>query len=161
MFVENALRVLVTGGAGYIGSHACRMLRRQGCEVVVYDNLSTGHAFLAGDNELVIGDIGDAAALTKALRGIDAVMHFAAFTYVGESVENPRKYYNNNATSALVLLNSVIDADVRNFVFSSSAAVYGTPAVVPITEEAPRCPINPYGATKLFMETALEAYRRA
>ncbi len=155
------LRVLVTGGAGYIGSHACRLLRGQGHEVIVYDNLSTGHRFLAGGNELVIGDIGDAATLARALRGIDAVMHFAAFAYVGESVENPRKYFHNNATSAMVLLNAVLDAGVRNFVFSSTCAVYGTPAVVPITEGIPRSPINPYGATKLFMENALEAYDRA
>jgi UDP-glucose-4-epimerase GalE len=155
------VRVLVTGGAGYIGSHACRLLKRQGYDVVVYDNLSTGHAFLAREHELIIGDIGDAAALAQALRDVDAVMHFAAFTFVGESVENPRRYFHNNATSAIVLLNAVIDAGVRNFVFSSSCAVYGTPAVVPMTEDIPRRPINPYGATKLFMENALEAYGRA
>ncbi len=156
-----ALRVLVTGGAGYVGSHTCRLLRRQGHEVVVYDNLSTGHRFLASDNELIVGNTGDAATLTKTLRGVDAVMHFAASTNVGESVENPRKYFHNNATSAITLLNAVLDAGVRNFVFSSTCAVYGTPGVVPITEDLPRCPINPYGATKLFMENALEAYECA
>jgi len=155
------LRVLVTGGAGYIGSHACRLLQRQGHEVVVYDNLSTGYAFLAGDNELVVGDIGDAGVLAPVLRRVDAVMHFAACIDVGESVENPRKYLHNNATSALVLLDAVVDAGIRHFVFSSTAAVYGAPVATPITEDAPRHPINPYGASKLFVEHALEAYDRA
>jgi UDP-glucose 4-epimerase len=160
-FHEVFLRVLVTGGAGYIGSHACRLLRRQGYDVIVYDNLSTGHESFAGDNELVVGDVGDAAALVPVLRRVDAVMHFAAHIDVGESVQNPRKYFHNNATSALILLDAAVDAGVRHVVFSSTAAVYGTPAVVPITEDAARCPINPYGAAKLFVEQALEAYERA
>jgi UDP-arabinose 4-epimerase len=137
------------------------MLRQQGIQVVVYDNLSTGHALLARDHELVVGDIADAAALAPVLRRVNAVMHFAAHTDVGESVGNPRKYFRNNVASALVLLDSVLDAGIKYFVFSSTAAVYGIPAAVPITEDAPRQPINPYGVTKLLFEHALEAYETA
>ena len=155
------MNVLVVGGAGYIGSHAARALRRRGHQVVIYDNLSTGHAFLAQGFELVVGDLGDAIRLAPVLRRVDAVMHFAAFAYVGESVENPRKYFQNNVQAGLNLLNSCIDCGVRNFIFSSTCAVYGVPAVVPIVEDMPRQPVNPYGVTKLFLEQALEAYQRA
>jgi len=155
------LRVLVVGGAGYIGSHACRLLRQQGYDVIVYDNLSTGHAFLAGDNELIVGDLGDAGALASALPRVDAVMHFAASADVRESVENPRKYFRNNVASSLVLLDAVVEAGIRHFIFSSTCAVYGTPTILPVTENAPRMPINPYGTSKLFVESALEAYDRA
>lgn len=155
------MRVLIIGGAGYIGSHVSRLLRKRGYEVLVYDNLSTGHAFLAGENELVVGDIGDAATLTPVLRKVDAVMDFAAFAYVGESVQNPRKYFRNNVSSSLVLLNALVDVGIKHLVFSSSCAVYGIPSTLPITEDTPRQPINPYGASKLFFENALEAYDRA
>jgi UDP-glucose-4-epimerase GalE len=155
------LVVLVVGGAGYIGSHAAHTLRRHGHEVVVYDNLSTGHAFLAEGFELVVGDIADAARLSPVLRRVDAVMHFAGHAYVGESVENPRKYFRNNVEAALVLLNACVDCGVRRVVFSSTCAVYGIPEKVPITESAPRQPVNPYGVSKLFFENALEAYDRA
>jgi len=151
----------VVGGAGYIGSHAAHTLRRHGHEVVVYDNLSTGHAFLAEGFELVVGDIADAARLSPVLRRVDAVMHFAGHAYVGESVENPRKYFRNNVEAALVLLNACVDCGVRRVVFSSTCAVYGIPEKVPITESAPRQPVNPYGVSKLFFENALEAYDRA
>jgi UDP-glucose-4-epimerase GalE len=157
--------ILVVGGAGYIGSHAARALRRSGYEAVIYDNLSTGFRRLARGFELVEGDIADEARLRAVLRRVDAVMHFAAHAYVGESVENPRKYFRNNVLGALSLLNSALDAGIRRFVFSSSCAVYGAPEQipiqVPINEETPREPVNPYGASKLFFENALEAYGRA
>jgi UDP-glucose-4-epimerase GalE len=155
------LLVLVVGGAGYIGSHAARTLRRHGHEVIVYDNLSTGHKFLANGFELIEGDIADQATLGRAMKDADAVMHFAAYAYVGESVENPRKYFQNNVQAALTLLNTALDAGVRRFVFSSSCAVYGIPLTVPIPESNPRQPVNPYGVSKLFVENALEAYDRA
>jgi UDP-glucose 4-epimerase len=104
------MRVLVIGGAGYIGSHIVRLLHRNGFEVIVYDNLSTGHTALVEGYDLVIGDIGDCQALAKILRGVDAVMHFAAYACVGESIRAPRKYFHNNVESSLVLLNCVIDA---------------------------------------------------
>jgi UDP-glucose-4-epimerase GalE len=155
------LAILVVGGAGYIGSHAARALRRSGYEVVIYDNLSTGFRRLARGFELVEGDIADEARLRPVLARVDAVMHFAAHAYVGESVENPRKYFRNNVLGALSLLDSALDAGIRRFVFSSSCAVYGIPGQIPITEQAPREPVNPYGASKLFFENALEAYSRA
>ncbi len=155
------MAILVVGGAGYIGSHAARALRRWGYEAVIYDNLSTGFRRLAQGFELVEGDIADAARLRPVLGRVDAVMHFAAHAYVGESVENPRKYFRNNVLGALSLLNSALDAGIRRFVFSSSCAVYGVPEQIPITEETPREPVNPYGASKLFFENALQAYGRA
>jgi UDP-glucose-4-epimerase GalE len=153
--------ILVSGGAGYIGSHTARALRRSGYEVVLYDNLSTGFRSLAEGLELVEGDIADEATLRPVLARVDAVMHFAAHAYIGESVENPRKYFRNNVVAALSLLNCAIDAGIRRFVFSSTCAVYGIPEQIPITEQTPREPVNPYGASKLFVENALEAYGRA
>jgi UDP-glucose-4-epimerase GalE len=155
------LAILVVGGAGYIGSHAARTLRRSGYEVIIYDNLSTGHRRLAQGFELVEGDISDPKKLQSVLSRVDAVMHFAAHAYVGESVENPRKYFRNNVESGLGLLNATIDAGVRRFIFSSTCAVYGTPPRIPMSEDMPRLPVNPYGATKLSFEFALEAYARA
>ena len=155
------MAILVVGGAGYIGSHAARALRRSGYEVVIYDNLSTGFRRLAQGFELVEGDIADEVRLRPVLARVDAVMHFAAHAYVGESVENPRKYFRNNVAGALRLLNSALDAGIRRFVFSSSCAVYGVPEKIPISEHTPRAPVNPYGASKLFFENALEAYGRA
>jgi UDP-glucose 4-epimerase len=155
------LAVLVIGGAGYIGSHAAHVLRRKGYDVIIYDNLSTGHKELAEGFELIIGDISDAAKLAKTLARCDSVMHFAAHAYVGESVQNPKKYFHNNVTAALTLVDSVMESRVRKFIFSSTCAVYGNPVKVPITESNPRQPVNPYGATKLAFEYALEAYSRA
>jgi UDP-glucose-4-epimerase GalE len=155
------LNVLVVGGAGYIGSHAARAWKRRGHRVVIYDNLSTGHRFLADGFELLVGDIGDSATLRLALRGVDAVMHFAALAYVGESVENPRKYFAGNVEAGLVLLNACLDGGVRKLICSSTCAVYGVPSKIPIREDTVRQPINPYGVTKLFFENALEAYDRA
>ena len=155
------MAVLVVGGAGYIGSHAARALRRSGYEVIVYDNLSTGYWRLAEGFELVVGDIADTQKLGAALQRADAVMHFAAHAYVGESVENPRKYFRNNVEAGLSLLNSALDAGIRRFVFSSTCAVYGMPAQIPIREDTPRQPVSPYGTSKLFFEHALEAYGHA
>jgi UDP-arabinose 4-epimerase len=153
--------VLVVGGAGYIGCHAARELRRRGYEAIIYDNLSTGHKFLAKDFELVVGDIADSKKLKTVLERVQAVMHFAAHAYVGESVANPRKYFQNNVVGGLSLLNAIVDSPVRKLIFSSTCATYGVPDTVPITEKAARLPVNPYGATKLTFEHALEAYDRA
>ena len=155
------MAILVVGGAGYIGSHAARALRRGGYNVIVYDNLSTGYRRLAEGFELIEGDIADDSRLRPVLARVDSVMHFAAHCYVGESVENPRKYFRNNIEAALNLLNGVLDAGIRRFVFSSTCAVYGEPQKVPITEDNPRQPVNPYGSSKLLFEYALEAYDRA
>ena len=155
------MAILVVGGAGYIGSHAARALQRAGYEAIIYDSLVNGHRRLAEGFELVEGDIADEAKLRSVLKRVDGVMHFAAHAYVGESVENPRKYFRNNVEAALSLLNATLDAGIRRFVFSSTCAVYGEPAKVPITEDNPRQPVNPYGTSKLFCEYALEAYDRA
>ena len=153
--------VLVVGGAGYIGSHTARALKRAGHQVVIFDNLSTGYEFLARGFELVKGDMLDPAALGRVMARADAVMHFAAHAYVGESVTNPRKYYRNNVEGGISLLNAALDAGVKKIIFSSTCAVYGEPAKVPIEENTPRQPVNPYGVSKLFFEQALEAYDRA
>jgi UDP-glucose-4-epimerase GalE len=153
--------VLVIGGAGYIGSHAARALRRAGHEVIIFDNLCTGYEFLTAGFELVKGDMLDSAALARVLPRADAIMHFAAHAYVGESVTNPRKYFRNNVEGGLSLLNAALDAGVKKIIFSSTCAVYGEPAKVPIEENTPRQPVNSYGISKLFFEQALEAYDRA
>jgi len=153
--------VLVIGGAGYIGSHAARALKRAGHEVIIFDNLCTGYEILATGFELVKGDMLDASALARVLPRADAIMHFAAHAYVGESVANPRKYFHNNVEGGLSLLNAALDACVKKVIFSSTCAVYGEPAKVPIEENIPRQPVNPYGVTKLIFEQALEAYDRA
>jgi UDP-glucose 4-epimerase len=155
------LAVLVVGGAGYIGSHTAHVLRRKGYDVIIYDNLDTGHKELAEGFELIVGDMADTAKIAKVLSRCDAVMHFAAHAYVGESVTNPKKYFHNNVISGLALLDAVMESRVRKFIFSSTCAVYGNPVKVPITENNPRQPVNPYGATKMAFETALEAYGRA
>jgi UDP-glucose 4-epimerase len=155
------LAVLVAGGAGYIGSHAAHVLRRKGYDVIIYDDLSNGHKELAEGFELIVGDIADSAKLAKVLTRCDAVMDFAAHAYVGESVQNPKKYFHNNVVSSLTLLDTVMESRIRKFIFSSTCAVYGDPIKVPITESNPRQPVNPYGATKLAFENALEAYGRA
>jgi len=153
--------VLVIGGAGYIGSHAARALKRAGHQVIIFDNLSTGYELLAAGFELVKGDMLDAAALGRVLPSADAIMHFAAHAYVGESVANPKKYFHNNVEGGLSLLNAALAAGVKKIIFSSTCAVYGEPAKVPIEENTPRQPVNPYGVSKLFFEQALEAYDRA
>ena len=148
------MRVFVTGGAGYIGSHTCKMLARAGHEPVIYDNLSTGHRELARYGRLIVGDIRDGAALAAALAGAgaEAVIHFAASAYVGESVRDPLAYYRNNVAGTLTLLEVMADAGVRKLVFSSSCATYGVPETLPIAEDVPQRPVNPYGETKLVCE---------
>jgi UDP-arabinose 4-epimerase len=153
--------VLVVGGAGYIGSHTARALKAAGNEVIIFDNLSTGFETLAAGFELIKGDILDGAALARVLPRTDAIMHFAARAYVGESVTNPKKYFHNNVEGGLSLLNAALDAGVKKIIFSSTCAVYGEPAKVPIEENTPRQPVNPYGVSKLFFEQALESYDRA
>ena len=153
--------VLVTGGAGYIGSHAAYALKRKGYEVIIYDNLSTGHKTLADGFEFINADLADPAKLKPVLARVDAVMHFAAHAYVGESGTNPRKYFHNNVVTGISLLDAVVEAKIKKFIFSSTCAVYGIPDKVPITEDTTRNPVNPYGATKLTFEYALEAYARA
>jgi UDP-glucose-4-epimerase GalE len=152
------MRVLVTGGCGYVGSHAARELTASGHEVVLYDNLSTGHRRFSKGYEFVEADIADPIRMAEALNGVEAVMHFAASAYVGESVANPRKYFRNNVEAALKLLDAVLASGIRLFIFSSTCATYGIPQTLPITESCPQTPINPYGATKLFFEHALAAY---
>lgn len=157
------MRVLVTGGAGYIGSHTAKALAKAGHEVVVLDNFSAGHRWAVKWGPCVEGDLADPAVVKSALKayGIDAVMHFAASIQVGESVRDPKKYFWNNVVNTLRLLDAMIDAGVAHIVFSSSAAVYGNPEKVPIPEEHPTRPVNPYGDTKLMMERALEHYGAA
>ena len=152
------MRVLVTGGAGYVGCHAIRELAEAGHEVIVYDNFSTGHRRLCDGFELIEGDIADIQKLAPILDRVEAVMHFAASAYVGESVVNPRKYFRNNVESALALMDAVLASKVRKFIFSSSCATYGVPRELPIVESLPKEPINPYGETKLFFERVLSAY---
>jgi len=152
--------ILVTGGAGYIGAHAVKALKRSGYEVIVLDNLVYGYADVVKDVldvPLVIGDTNDRALLDDlfARYSFSAVMHFAAYAYVGESVTNPAKYYRNNVTGTLTLLEAMVAASVKNFVFSSTCATYGVPESVPITEDQPQNPINPYGMTKLMVERIL------
>src|ERR1700680_4249207 len=153
--------VLVIGGAGYIGSHPARALKRAGHEVIIFDNLSTGYEFLAAGVDLVKGAVLDAVALGGVLPRADAIMHCAAHAYVGESVTNPKKYFHNNVEGGLSLLNAALDAGVKKIIFFSTCAVYGEPTKAPIEENTPRQPVNPYGASKLFFEQALESYDRA
>ncbi len=157
------MRVLVCGGAGYIGSNMTAMLNAEGHEPVVYDNLSGGHRAAVGETELVEGDLADYGLLVATLRkyGIEAVMHFAAFIEVGESVQSPLKYYRNNLCNTENLLSAMEAVGVEKFVFSSTAAVYGIPKQTPITEEAPTIPINPYGETKLAVERMCSYQSRA
>jgi UDP-arabinose 4-epimerase len=155
------MHVLVVGGAGYIGSHTCLELAAQGHVPLVYDNLSTGFRELTNSFELIEADLFDNQQLAGALKRVEAVIHFAASAYVGESVEQPRKYFRNNVEGSLALLDAVLDSRVRTFIFSSTCATYGEPTVGIIDEKLPQNPVNPYGASKLFVEHALRAYRRS
>ena len=158
------MRVLVTGGAGYIGSVVSEQLVNDGHEVVVYDNLSKGHrdAVVEGAR-FVEGDLLDADTLRRTLDSnrIEAVIHMAAFSLVGESVEKPSKYYHNNVVAGLVLLDTMRECDVKRIVFSSTAATYGEPEAQPIFESAPTNPTNPYGETKLAFEKAMHWHEQA
>lgn len=158
------MAVLVTGGAGYIGSVTVEMLRRQGRQVVVLDNLFYGHEqAVFKDTPFYSGNIGD-AELVKRITGeheIEACVHFAAFAYVGESVEKPAIYYGNNVAQGIGLLDALVEANVRHIVFSSTCATYGEPQRLPIDETHPQQPTNPYGMSKLFMEKIMKDYDRA
>ena len=151
------MKILVTGGAGYIGSHTVRLLLEHGHDVVVYDNLSMGHRQSVPAERLVVGDLKDADHLdhTLLIHRIEAVVHFAAFAFVGESVTNPAKYYQNNLVNTLNLMERMRRHGITKIVFSSTCATFGTPDSLPITEDLPQRPINPYGWTKLFIERAL------
>ena len=156
------MNVFVTGGAGYIGSHVVRLLREAGHRVRVFDNLSEGHAKAVPDDVLFRGDLMDPRTLAEGLAGkFDCVMHFAAHCSVGESMEDPEKYYFNNVVGSLRLLAAMREAGVGRMVFSSSAATYGVPEKVPIPEDHPTRPINAYGQTKLDFEHALGYYAGA
>jgi UDP-glucose 4-epimerase len=152
--MANNKKILVCGGAGYIGSNMTAILAQEGFEPIVYDNLSKGHKLAVKGYKLVRGDLSDFQKLNKTLKEykIDAVMHFAAFIEVGESMQVPLRYYRNNFANTLTLLEAMENAGVEKFVFSSSAAVYGMPTKVPITEEQPKAPINPYGDSKWDIE---------
>jgi UDP-glucose 4-epimerase len=155
--------ILVTGGAGYIGSHTVLALKQAGFDVIILDNLVYGHRDLVEkvlQVELVIGDTGDRPLLDDLFKTHDvaAVIHFSAYAYVGESVSDPAKYYRNNVLGTLTLLEAMLAASVKNFVFSSTCATYGVPEVVPIPEDHPQNPINPYGATKLMVERILSDF---
>ena len=151
-FPRTNLALLVTDGAGYSGCHAARALKRHGEDVILYDYLSRGYRVLAGDVELIEAEIADTEKLTAVLGRVDSVMHFAAYAYVGESVTNPGKYFQNNITDGLAFLDSLIKSWVRNFNFSSTCAVYGVPNQPLSSEDHPRIPVNPSGFFKLVFE---------
>jgi UDP-glucose 4-epimerase len=155
--------ILVTGGAGYIGSHAVQALERAGYQVIIIDNLVYGHRDLVENNfqaKLVVGDISDRQLLANLFANyqIDAVMHFAAYAYVGESVSEPAKYYHNNVLGTITLLDVMREYGINNIVFSSTCATYGVPQYIPIDEDHPQNPINPYGFSKLVIERVLKDY---
>lgn len=155
--------VLVAGGAGYIGSHACKMLAAKGYMPVCYDNLSTGHRSAVQWGPFVEGDTGDRQALLAAMKQYKpvAVMNFAAFSCVGESVGDPGKYYQNNVANTVTLLQAMADCGIDNIIFSSTCAIYGEPEVLPITEDVSKSPINPYGASKWMAERIIRDFESA
>lgn len=155
--------ILVTGGAGYIGSHMVKLLAREGYRVTVFDNLCNGHRDAVTGADFVEGDLRDRSAIARVFDGrrFDAVLHFAAFAYVGESVEDPGKYYVNNVTGTLNLLESMREAGVHRLVFSSTCSTYGDPVSLPMAEDHPQRPVNPYGMSKLMSERAMTDYGRA
>lgn len=155
--------ILVMGGAGYIGSHTVRHLQTHGYNCIVADNLIYGHREAVSASSFELADLLDKASLRTVFNKyrIDAVVHFAAFTYVGESVENPRKYYENNVVGTLNLLDVMLDHDVKKIVFSSTCATYGNPQYMPLDEKHPQAPINPYGRSKFVIEKIFEDYGRA
>lgn len=157
------MAILVVGGAGYIGSHVLKELARSGLASVCLDDLSSGHALAVRDAPLIVADMADRAALQKAVESfaVDCVIHFAAKCSVDESVRNPQLYYEHNLRRPLLMVKTLLACGVRQFVFSSSAAVYGEPEQVPIMEHHPTRPLSPYGRTKLFFEQVLEDFRLA
>ncbi|MDR2104308.1 MAG: UDP-glucose 4-epimerase GalE [Deferribacteraceae bacterium] len=154
--------ILVTGGAGYIGSHTVQALSGHGYIPIVYDNLSEGHRQAVDGNILVVGDTADAAALNELFSryNFSAVIHFAASSLVGESVVEPAKYYSNNLAATITLLSAALKFGVKNFIFSSTCATYGCPVYTPIDEKHPQLPINPYGSSKLMVEMLLRDYNK-
>ena len=156
-------KILIVGGAGYIGSHMVKYLANRGFVPIVLDNLSTGHAESARFGQLVVGDLADQALLDQLFNEHEftAVMHFAAASLVGESMEHPAKYYRNNVSNTLNLLDAMVKHGVKDFIFSSTAAIFGEPQYTPIDEAHPKNPINPYGASKLMIERILEDYAAA
>src|SRR5581483_5256320 len=157
------MRILVTGGAGYIGSHAVRLFLARGHDVWVYDTLSKGHRRAVPADRLIVADLEEPARLDQALveHRVEAVVHYAAWSYVGESVQDPAKYYRNNLVNTLNLMDCLRRHAIGRIVFSSTCATYGVPQQVPITEDEPQKPINPYGATKLAVERALADFAAA
>lgn len=157
------MTILVVGGAGYIGSHMVKQIARAGHSMVVLDNLTTGYRELACYGELVVGDLADTVLLEKlfAEHRFDGVMHFAASSLVGESMQDPGKYYRNNVANTLNLLEVMVRHEVKHFIFSSTAAIFGEPEYVPIDEAHPQRPINPYGASKLMVERLLQDFHAA
>jgi UDP-glucose 4-epimerase len=159
----NNKTILIAGGAGYIGSHAAKELTRRGYDVIIFDNLVYGHREFIKWGSFILGDLADKDLLDLIFKKyhIDAVMHFSAFTYVGESVTEPSKYYVNNVSNTVNLLNAMKDNGVKHFIFSSTCATYGNPIEIPITESHPQSPINPYGMSKLMVEKILADYSKA
>ncbi|MCP4077557.1 MAG: UDP-glucose 4-epimerase GalE, partial [Gammaproteobacteria bacterium] len=157
------MNILVVGGAGYIGSHMVKMLSQAGHHVVTLDNLSTGYRDAVKYGEFIEGDIADSLMLDKVFTAtaFDGVMHFASYIEVGESVIDPGKYFRNNFSNTLNLLDAMVRHNVKNFIFSSTAAIFGEPEYVPIDESHPKNPINPYGKSKLMVEQALDDYEKA
>jgi UDP-arabinose 4-epimerase len=163
MIAKTRRNVLVTGGAGYIGSQTCKALAQANYHPITYDNLSEGHGWAVRWGPLVSGELSDRNLLRDTLGEFDirAVLHFAAHAYVGESVLHPQKYFQNNLVNSLALLDTMLDAGVKTIVFSSSCATYGVPNELPVTEDHPQDPINPYGASKRFVEDVLRWYGEA
>jgi UDP-glucose 4-epimerase len=160
---QSSQSILVTGGAGYIGCHTVKFLQQKGYEIIVLDNLVYGHRNIVEDVlkvKLIVGDLGDRSLLDEIFRtySIAGVIHFAAYAYVGESVQDPAKYYRNNVASTLTLLEAMCNAQVKKIVFSSTCATYGVPEILPIPENHPQNPINPYGKTKLMIEQMLKDF---
>jgi UDP-arabinose 4-epimerase len=157
------MRVLVTGGAGFIGSHTAKALACAGWEPVVLDDLSMGHEWAVRWGPFVQGNVGNRDLLRQVMaeHRVEGVIHFAAHAYVGESVSEPRKYFQNNVVNTLALLDAMMDAGVRRIVFSSTCATYGQPELLPLGEDHPQRPVNPYGESKLFIERVLQAYGQA
>jgi len=157
------VNILVTGGAGYIGSHTADAIERSGHTSIVFDNFATGHRWAVGSKTLVEADLADKPSIRRTIEEyhIGAVIHFAAHAYVGESVVHPRKYFQNNTVNTLNLLDEMLDLGVKYIVYSSTCATYGIPEKLPISEEHPQRPVNPYGESKLFVERVLGWYGKA
>jgi len=157
------MNIMVTGGAGYIGSQTADAIEKSGHTPIIFDNLSTGHRWAVGSKTFVEADLSDRLSIQRAIEQhkIEAVIHFAAHAYVGESVANPRKYFQNNAVNSLNLLDVMLECGVKYVVYSSTCATYGIPEKLPISEEHPQRPVNPYGESKLFIERVLHWYEMA